>query len=564
MKKKTQRMYSLKKQISGILITAILVVLVISVVLLFGQVQKYQKEMDAVRNEALMNYAKNLDEKIQQLNDVSKTIYASDTAFEGLNHFKSAGEQFDDVYGLLKNLEIQVRSNQNLEGLFTFYNGGENQIYYLRDTVPYKDQETLKQTGKIAVSEMQNNSIRREYEGAVIKAEKGVYYNVFLKKTLATLMGTIRLDQGLSKNLEENASYGVIYNGQYYRTAGADLEPERISSEGLTEAKRVMEHQVLYSCQVASTNLYVVEVVPKTIWIYINRLHILLGTMILVLMIVLVQLYRIISVQVTRPLEDMTRALSEIQAGVWEVEFREENHLTEIEDVRNTVRLLLSEIEQYKIRTYEEKLENQKTKLQFLQLQLAPHFYTNCMKNAYYMLALKEYGNAEKFLLCLSSHLRYLLNNKQELVEVETEKEFLENYMELQRLMTDKPLLCEMEIPEEVYKIPIPILALQTFVENSVKYTKGSNGQNLKITVRIHIQETEEGRYLDIFVKDNGDGYPEEVLEMLNSGTGEGKEKLGVGILNLLNRVKLQYGTKAKWYFENAGGAASELLLPLP
>ena len=67
--------------------------------------------------------------------------------------------------------------------------------------------------------------------------------------------------------------------------------------------------------------------------------------------------------------------------------------------MRQTVRIMLKEIEQYKIRSYEEKLEKSKkcTASVFIQLQLAPHFYTNCLKNAYYMLMMKEYENAEEF-----------------------------------------------------------------------------------------------------------------------------------------------------------------------
>ncbi|WP_321018048.1 sensor histidine kinase, partial [Eisenbergiella porci] len=176
------------------------------------------------------------------------------------------------------------------------------------------------------------------------------------------------------------------------------------------------------------------------------------------------------------PLEDMTNALRNIQEGVWEVEFTASNRITEIENVRQTVRLMLKEIEQYKIRSYEEQLEKQKVQLQFLQLQLAPHFYTNCLKNAYYMLMMKEYENAEEFLLCLSAHLRYLLQTDAKLVTVKTEKEFVQNYVNMEAILSSRPFICEMSVDDRALDVEIPILTLQLFVENSIKYARGIEG----------------------------------------------------------------------------------------
>ena len=39
------------------------------------------------------------------------------------------------------------------------------------------------------------------------------------------------------------------------------------------------------------------------------------------------------------------------------------------------------------------------------------------------------------------------------------------------------------------------------------------------------------------------------------------KDGLGVGVINLQKRIRLFYGDRASWYFENRGGAVSELIL---
>ena len=257
-------------------------------------------------------------------------------------------------------------------------------------------------------------------------------------------------------------------------------------------------------------------------------------------------------------------ALQNIQAGQWEVDFSAPNRITEIEDVKQSIQLLLAEIEHYKIRFYEEELEKARIQRQYLQIQLAPHFYTNCLKNAYYMLALKEYDQAEVFLQRLSVHLRYLLQQNRSFVRVEEELDFVRNYVDMQKLMTSKPLSCEIAADEAAQDKMIPIIAIQTFVENSVKYARMNDGSLLQIHISVRYRETEEGNFLDITIRDNGPGYSEELIAHLNGGKPVEDEKLGIGVRNLLERLKVVYegDEKPAWYFENRNGALSELILP--
>ena len=108
----------------------------------------------------------------------------------------------------------------------------------------------------------------------------------------------------------------------------------------------------------------------------------------------------------------------------------------------------------------------------------------------------------------------------------------------------------------------VPILTLQTFIENSTKYARDMTGKELRIRLNVKYRKTEEGNYLDITVKDNGPGYPEELLKVINEFKPEEKEGLGIGVINLQSRLRIFYGDKASWYFENQNGAVSELVLP--
>lgn len=551
-------MFSLKQQITRFLMAIVIILTLLMITLLSVMVRTYQNNQNDRRMDDLTAYAEALDNSIIQLNDTVGSIYSSNSAFEGLNMIQSPADKYNDVYDLLNLLQIQVKSNQNLNGLFVFYDNAEKVIYFVKENMAFAEKEALKNNGRIFV-----DSITYNYEGSVVAAEKESYYNVFLKKSLAAIMGSTRLSLGLPDEPDDTAAYGVIYGDTFYRTAGEKTEVPYESCASLEPGQNIVGDTVVYLQKLSSTEMSVVEILPKSLGLYFGSVHIVLALLMLFLIVLLIRLYRFVYKQLSEPLEDMTYALQQIQAGVWEVNFHAPNRITEIENVRETVQVMLKELEQYKIRNYEEKLEKQKTELQYLQLQLAPHFYTNCLKNAYYMLMLKEYDNVEQFLLCLSTHLRYLLQKDVSLVAVRTEKDFVLNYINLQKLMTSKPISCEIEADEETLNMEIPILALQTFVENSVKYARDSEEKDLLIQIRVQYMKTENEDYLDIIVKDNGNGYQEEVLQMLNQREPSERQHLGVGVINLLNRIRIQYGEEARWYFtNNTAGAFSELILP--
>ena len=88
------------------------------------------------------------------------------------------------------------------------------------------------------------------------------------------------------------------------------------------------------------------------------------------------------------------------------------------------------------------------------------------------------------------------------------------------------------------------------------------SGAPLAMTVRADILSTEEGRYLDLIISDNCQGYSEEALLSVNSGRF-GDDGRAVGIGNILRRCRLLYGDRAELRFYNEGGAVSELVLPM-
>lgn len=74
--------------------------------------------------------------------------------------------------------------------------------------------------------------------------------------------------------------------------------------------------------------------------------------------------------------------------------------------------------------------------------------------------------------------------------------------------MTGRPVLYEVMAEPCTMEWMVPTLIAHTFVENSVKYAHlGGGSIPLEIEVTAACLETEDGTYLDLIVRDNGQGY---------------------------------------------------------
>ena len=126
------------------------------------------------------------------------------------------------------------------------------------------------------------------------------------------------------------------------------------------------------------------------------------------------------------------------------------------------------------------------------------------------------------------------------------------------------PILLQIQLDEEDESYQVPILCIQTFVENSIKHAVSKN-RVLSISIMADRIEDEEQRYVRIRISDNGEGYQPQRLEELNRPVTQFQyHSRQVGVDNIKYRIYLLYGERARLYFYNSptGGAVTEILLP--
>ncbi|HET8860040.1 sensor histidine kinase [Marivirga sp.] len=161
----------------------------------------------------------------------------------------------------------------------------------------------------------------------------------------------------------------------------------------------------------------------------------------------------------------------------------------------NTINAIFFFNRKYKEKELEaEKLKNINIGSQYERLnhQLNPHFLFNNL-NALSTLMHDDVEKADIFLHKLSAIYRYISKNvNEELVSLEKELNFLNDYISLLEIRFKNSLLIEISLDKELSKLFIPPVVLQLLIENVVKHNFFTEEKPVKVKIE------NNGKYLKI------------------------------------------------------------------
>lgn len=131
------------------------------------------------------------------------------------------------------------------------------------------------------------------------------------------------------------------------------------------------------------------------------------------------------------------------------------------------------------------RLDRLQLELQFesLKSQISPHYLFNCL-NTVSSLLFKDTFMAEQFIRRMADTFRYVIDNqKQQLVSLREEIEFVKAYYYLLQVRYEQHLTLEINLSRNLYDTYIPPMTLQLLVENAVKHNKISKENPLLIYI---------------------------------------------------------------------------------
>ena len=173
-------------------------------------------------------------------------------------------------------------------------------------------------------------------------------------------------------------------------------------------------------------------------------------------------------------------------------------------------------------------LENQRlsAELSFLKSQINPHFLFNSL-NSIYSLAYQKSDTTPEAILKLSEIMRYMLyecnDNK---VELTKELQYLQNYIDLQKIRFGNKAFIDFEVTGEVTNQHIVPLLLISFIENAFKHGI-ANDALAPIKLKINLEDG----HLYFFIQNKKHTHNRD-----SSG--------GIGLANVRRRLDLLYPGK--------------------
>ncbi|WP_231459118.1 MULTISPECIES: sensor histidine kinase [unclassified Pedobacter] len=179
------------------------------------------------------------------------------------------------------------------------------------------------------------------------------------------------------------------------------------------------------------------------------------------------------------------------------------------------------------------KLGKSNANLSFLQSQINPHFLFNAL-NTLYGTALQE--NADRTgegIQKLGDMMRFMLHeNMQDKISLTREVEYLNNYIDLQKLRTSRSadIRIETHIDEQLNNLEITPMLLIPFVENAFKH-------GISLQQPSHIKITLQTKERTLFFDVNNSIYHK-------ADTDPEKLKSGIGLENVKQRLTLLYHGK--------------------
>lgn len=512
-----QKRYSLIRNFN-VLIVLLTVLLLINLFLGISSMISFRDHNEKQIEKILGAYRQKQDERLEFVRHYVEWSAVHEPLLRDLMKHTGAGKEVQDLLVL----RSRVRDMKNAYGagvMFFAYLEGEEKFYHLSEVkIPYEDylelrkmvpQKAKKEGQKMAWQRIRLGQDRKSFLFYGV-SYRGVYVCslVDAEKLRGNLDDILTGRKGYYRLLDEEGREFLRVDG-----SGGSLFPLFYRNYTLQADPGGMPYQVQVHADVYSAAA---------------EQEIRQSLILLLLFVVLFVAARYIYVtnrSVLRPLENFQIALKNVSAED-SILHMESPPLRELEPADQQLKNLVSQLQKMRISVYEEELERKKFEITFLQHQIRPHFYLNCLATIDSMAQLGEIEELRKMVLFTSQYIRYLFQVDSNLVRLSYELTHIEAYLDIQNLRMEENFEVEVKAAPEAMEACIPPLFLISFVENSVKHASVSAGEKLKIS--IHCRREEERLVVDI--EDSGQGFPPEFLREqegeLSLAEGKGGEPL--------------------------------------
>ncbi|CAH0119297.1 hypothetical protein PAE9249_01796 [Paenibacillus sp. CECT 9249] len=275
---------------------------------------------------------------------------------------------------------------------------------------------------------------------------------------------------------------------------------------------------------------------------------------------------------ITEPILTLTVAAREISRGNFErsVDIRTDDEFQFLANTFDRMRINLKNlIAEMRIKAQvehdlqEHKLLLKESELRSLQSQINPHFLFNTLNTLAKKAYLEQARETSDLIVSVSDLLRYHLKSLGSPATLRHEIKGLEDYFAIQKARFEERVQYSIQVDEECLSFQVPSLTLQPFVENAFIHAIEPYEEGGYIAIRIR----DEGADIRIEIADNGPGISDDTVRSILAGNRQTEYKghsTGIGIDNVIRRLRLFYGTSDVIRIASDHRTGTSILLTLP
>ncbi|KPJ22443.1 cache domain-containing sensor histidine kinase [Streptococcus phocae] len=256
-----------------------------------------------------------------------------------------------------------------------------------------------------------------------------------------------------------------------------------------------------------------------------------------------------------RPIRTLQRVILAIQKGDHNLRAKEAGS-PELADLVRQFNTMLDQIDELMISVADKEKSIGQYRLQALASQINPHFLYNTLDTIIWMAEFNDSQRVVDVTKSLAKYFRLALNQGNEWITLANELDHIRQYLFIQKQRYGDTLSYQISSLPAYDTCQIPKLILQPLVENAIYH--GIKEVDRKGMIKVSVSETDSHVLLSVW--DNGKG----MSANLASKSQQLLERGGVGLKNVDQRLKLQYGDAYHMVINSQDNCFSEVILHLP
>jgi len=258
-----------------------------------------------------------------------------------------------------------------------------------------------------------------------------------------------------------------------------------------------------------------------------------------VCIVLVILLSILISTGITKPLHRLIEYMKNAEAGKLDIKVIRTGY-GEVAVLERQFRGMLERINTLIKDVYQTRLKQRDAEFDALQSQINPHFLYNTLQMIKAEAVINDDKKVSQMITSLGYLLRYVVYNKNEMVSLQDEVEYIKNYLYIFGQRFEERIEFKLTVEDDILKCKIPKLILQPMIENAI--THGLIESCETGNINLDIKYINNNCDVQIEIYDNGRGIEEKRLQQIISELNIRSDESSIGLKNVQERIKLKFG----------------------